>query len=94
VDKIFLKGREQDERKAMQPAAYDELVDLFSDTVVAERILNFHPSPAMQARIEELLEKNRQGNLSSEDQAELDEVERLEHFMRLIKARVRQKLAG
>jgi hypothetical protein len=76
----------------MQPAAYDEMVDLFADSAVAERILNFHPSLAMQARIEELLEKNRQGSLSSEEQAELDEVERLEHFMRLIKARIRQKL--
>ncbi len=79
---------------AMQPAAYDELVELFADTTVAERILTFHPSPAMQARIEELLEKNRQGMLTSEEQTELDEVERLEHLIRLIKARVRQKLAG
>jgi len=76
-----------------QPAAYDELVDLFADPAVAERILTFHPSPAMQTRIEELLERNREGVLTSEEQAELDEVERLEHFMRLIKARVRQKLA-
>ena len=77
----------------LQPAAYDELVDLFADPAVAEHILAFHPSPATQARIEELLEKNRQGTLTPEEQAELDEVERLEHFMRLIKARVRQKLA-
>ena len=77
----------------MQPAVYDELIDLFADPAMAERILNFHPSPAMQARIEALLEKNRQGSLTNEEQVELDEVERLEHFMRLIKARVRQKLA-
>ena len=77
----------------MQPAAYDELVELFADPAVAERILAFHPSPAMQARIEELLEKNRQETLAPEEQAELDEVERIEHFMRLIKARIRQKLA-
>ena len=76
----------------MQPAAYDEMVDLFADSAMAERILNFHPSPVMQARIEELLEKNREGQLSEEEAAELDEVERLEHFMRLIKARIRQKL--
>jgi len=77
----------------VQLAAYDELVDLFADPAVADRILKFHPSPAMRARIEELLEKNRQGQLTTLEQAELDEVERLEHFMRLIKARVRQKLA-
>ena len=77
----------------MQPAAYDELIDLFADPTMAERILNFHPTPAMQARIEALLEKNSQGKLTTDEQAELDEVERLEHFLRLIKARVRQKLA-
>jgi len=77
----------------MRPAAYDELVDLFADTAVAERILAFHPSPATQARIEELLEKNRQGKLTPKEKTELDEVEHLEHLIRLIKARVRQKLA-
>ena len=77
----------------VQPAAYDELVELFADPAVAERILAFHPSPATQARIETLLEKNRQGTLTAKEQAELDEVERLEHFVRLIKARVRQKLS-
>ena len=74
-------------------AAYDELIDLFADLAVADRILAFYPSPVMQARVETLLEKNRQGTLTAEEQAELDEVERLEHLMRLIKARVRQKLA-
>ncbi len=78
---------------SLQPAAYDEIVDLFADPAVANRILSFHPSPATQARIEELLEKNRQGQLTSQEQVELDEVERLEHFVRLIKARVRQKLS-
>lgn len=78
---------------AAQPAAYDELVDLFADQAMAERILAFHPSPEMQARIEELLEKNREGELTTEEQNELNEVERLEHLVRLIKARVRQKLA-
>ena len=76
----------------MQSHAYDEIVDLFAEPAVAKRILAFHPSPAMQARIEELLEKNRAGTLSTDEQTELDEVERLEHFMRLIKARIRQKL--
>lgn len=79
--------------ETVQLPAYDELVDLFADPTVAKRIMAFHPSPATQARIETLLEKNRQGALTSEEQAELDEVERLEHFVRLIKARVQQKLS-
>lgn len=74
------------------PAAYDELLDLFVAPAVAERILAFHPSTAMQARIEALLAKNRDQTLSPEERAELDEFERIEHFVRLVKARVHQKL--
>ena len=77
----------------LQPVAYDEIVDLFTEPAIAERVLSFHPSPGMQERVEALLEKNRNGTLTPDEQAELDEVERLEHFMRLVKARLRQKLA-
>lgn len=77
----------------VQPVAYDEIVDLFAEPAIAERVLSFHPSPGMQERVEALLEKNRNGTLTPDEQAELDGVERLEHFMRLVKARLRQKLA-
>ena len=76
-----------------QPPVYDEIVNLFAEPAMAERVLSFHPSPGMQERVEALLEKNRNGTLTPDGQAELDEVERLEHFMRLVKARLRQKLA-
>jgi glutamate synthase domain-containing protein 3 len=75
-----------------EPAAYDELLDVFATPAVAERILAFHPSAAMQARIEALLAKHRDQTLSAEERAELDEFERIEHFVRLVKARVHQKL--
>ena len=75
-----------------EPAAYDELLDLFVAPAAAERILAFHPSAAMQARIEALLAKHRDQTLSAEERAELDEFERIEHFVRLVKARVHQKL--
>ena len=75
-----------------ESAAYDELLDLFVEPAVAERILAFHPSAAMQARIEVLLAKQGAQTLSAEERAELDEFERIEHFVRLVKARVHQKL--
>jgi hypothetical protein len=77
-----------------EPAAYDELLDLFVVPAVADRILAFHPSRAMQARIEELLAKNRDEALTVDERAELDEFERIEHFVRLVKARVHQKRRG
>jgi len=75
-----------------ESAAYDELLDLFVAPAVAERILAFHPSAAMQARIEALLAKQRGQMLTPEERAELDECERIEHFVRLVKARAHLKL--
>jgi hypothetical protein len=59
-----------------------------------ERIVAFRLSPESQSRLDELLEKNRDGSLTDEDSAELDEFERVEHVVRLLKARVLQKLAS
>ena len=75
-------------------AAYDELLDLFVEPTVARRILAFHPSATMQVRIETLLAKQRDQTLTAEERAELDEFERIEHFVRLVKARVHHKLGG
>jgi len=75
-----------------ESAAYDELLDLFVAPTVAKRILAFHPSAAMQKRIEALLAKQRDQTLTPEERAELDEFERIEHFVRLVKARAHQKL--
>ena len=75
-----------------ESAAYEELLDLFVAPAVVERILAFHPSAAMQARIEALLAKQRDQMLTPEEREELDEFERIEHFVRLVKARAHQKL--
>jgi hypothetical protein len=72
--------------------AYDELLDLLAEESLAQRILSFRASPETQARIDDFLEKNRRGVLSPEDLIELEEFERVEHLVRMLKARVRQKL--
>ncbi len=44
-----------------------------------------------QARLELLLQKSRDDKLTDEERGELEEFERLEHFGRMLKARLRQK---
>jgi hypothetical protein len=51
-----------------------------------EEIMDFGPTPAMQARASELLEKNRTGKLSSLESAELDEYMRINHLITMLKA--------
>ena len=47
----------------------------------------FRPAPQMQERISELLEKNRSNRLTPAESAELDEYERIEHVIRMLKIR-------
>ena len=73
------------------PAVYDDIVDLLAESADAQRVLAFRLSDEKQARLDELLEKNREGTLTDDEAAELDAYERFEHVVRLLKARVLQK---
>ena len=75
-----------------ETAIYDDLLDLLAESVEAERVLAFRLSAAKQARLDTLLDKNRDSTLTAEERAELDAYERFEHVVRLLKARVLQKL--
>jgi hypothetical protein len=68
-----------------------EFVDLLAASLDPQRVLAFHFSPRHQKRLESLLEKSRQGKLSAVEAGELDEFERVEHMVRLLKARALQK---
>lgn len=55
-------------------------------------VLALRPAPGVQARIEELLEKNRASGLSPAEQREWESYEFVEHLVRLAKAQARIKL--
>ena len=74
-----------------ESAVYDELLDLLTEAVDADRLTAFKLPPEKQARLDDLLRKNADGSLSAAELGELDEYERLEHLGRMLKARVRQK---
>jgi hypothetical protein len=73
------------------PAVYDDLLDLLAENADVQRVLAFRLSDEKQARLDKLLDKNREGTLTSEESAELDAYERFEHLVRLLKARLLQK---
>lgn len=73
------------------PAVYEDLLDLLAQSVDPDRVLAFRLSPEKQARLDDLLERNRRGTLTEEQSAELDDFERFEHLVRLLKARVLQQ---
>jgi hypothetical protein len=70
---------------------YDEFLDLLATAPTPEQILAFAPSASLQGRVDALLNRNRTVGLTEQEAHELDEYERLEHLVRLLKARVIQK---
>lgn len=67
--------------------SYDEIIDLFARGTTSAQILAFRPSPKSQKRVRELLARNKTGELTPSEAAELERFGELEHMMQLIKAR-------
>jgi hypothetical protein len=64
---------------------YREIYYFLASSPSREEILAFRPSPFTQERITELLIANKEGRLTPEQEAELDEFEQVEHFVRMLK---------
>ncbi len=70
---------------------YDEMIDFIASRNPRE-VIDFKPSEQAKRRVWDLIERQKNQNLTSEEQAELDDYLRLEHLMRLTKARARKLL--
>ena len=69
--------------------AYDEMIDLFARGSSPGEIIQFHPSRVAQQRANDLLERNKSGQLTPDEAIELERLGELEHLMQLVKARAR-----
>ncbi len=63
-----------------------QIVELLASQPSPEVILAIRPTPALQTRMSELLDRNKSGTLSRSEEAELDRYLLLEHWVRLAKA--------
>jgi hypothetical protein len=72
--------------------AYEEVLEFLLNRPTHEAVVAFKVSPAAQARIRALFEKNREVTLNAEETVELDLYEQLEHLMMLLKAKARTQL--
>lgn len=73
-------------------SALDEVIDFLLSSPTSAQILEFKASEAVQERIAYLLDKNRNVKMTDEENAELDELEQMDHFVTMLKARLRKKL--
>jgi hypothetical protein len=70
----------------------DEVLDFLISSPTPQQIVDFQASEAAQARLRYLLERKRSGTLTAEENAEMEEMSHLNHFVVLLKARAHKAL--
>lgn len=74
-------------KEPMLPAhVYRYVLDFLAARPTPEQVAGFGPTPEMIERLQTLLEREANGETTPTEKAELDEYERLEHLMVMIKA--------
>ena len=72
--------------------AYDELIDFIAGGSSPRDVADFRPSEATRLRVWELVAREKESRLTSDETSELNHYMELEHLMRLAKARARRLL--
>ena len=66
---------------------YRYILEFLVSNPSPEMLMNFGPTPEMQARVNELLDKQRNDHITDIESAELDEYVRIDHLITMLKAR-------
>ena len=74
-------------------AVYFEIIEFIATGTTPEAVARFQPSPEAQQRVAGLIEREKEGSLSPQDRAELDDFMELEHILRMAKGKARQILS-
>ena len=73
--------------------AYDELIDFIASGTSPESLLGFKPSAELQERVRELVQREKDEIITTQERQELDDYLQLEHLMRMAKARAHRYAA-
>lgn len=71
-----------------------EIIDFLLSNPTDEEVLAYHVSDRAQERVSRLLALNREDTLSEAEEQELDEIERIEHIVIMLKSRVPNRKTG
>ena len=70
--------------------AYEEIINFLASGTTPRGLVLFKASPETKERVRELLQAEKLGVATASEKLELDDYLRLEHLMRLTKARARK----
>ncbi|MBN4005533.1 hypothetical protein [Nostoc sp. LPT] len=74
------------QQPAVPAQVYRYILDFLASNPTTEQIAEFKPIPEMQERLRTLLARSNAGELTPTELKELDEYERIEHLVVMIKA--------
>jgi hypothetical protein len=74
------------QQPALSAHIYRYILDFLASNPTPEQIAAFRPTAEMAGRLQTLLQRSKAGELNPSEQAELDEYERLEHLIVMLKA--------
>ena len=69
--------------------AYDEIVEFIAAGTTPDAVAHFEPSQETKDHVADLIHREKTSTLTVEESSELDHYMKLEHLMRLAKARAR-----
>ncbi|MEM8808727.1 MAG: hypothetical protein AAGF01_22145 [Cyanobacteria bacterium P01_G01_bin.38] len=78
-------------RRGLQPLAlpaqvYRYILDFLASQPTPEQVAEFRPTLEMQDRLRYLVSREQDGELSADERQELNECERIEHLMIMLKS--------
>jgi hypothetical protein len=85
-------ARVLDEPASLLNDVYRYVLEFLISNPSPQAVVDFKLTPAMQQRVSELLDKNRAGQLTPAESAELDEYQRINRFVRKFKIQALQDL--
>jgi hypothetical protein len=89
---LGLRERTAAEQSRFEGAA--EVLEFLAGLPEPEEILKLGPSERLACRVEQLLEKNRTGELTAQEEEEWESYEFLEHLVRMAKAKASLKVGA
>jgi hypothetical protein len=86
-EEILQLGLQQ--RRAQTSGLRHEFLAFLARGPQSDEIIAFRPSPATIQRLRDLLQRDKQGNLSPQEEAEMEDVAEFDHVITQVKARAR-----
>ena len=70
---------------------YEEIIDFLARGFTPDSLIAYQPSEEAHRRVEELIQRERNESLTSEETSELNHYMELDHILTLAKARARAR---